>query len=114
MNQSCCRFSGKSSIFFALILCAGTLFFSTSQAWAQADVGSISGVVSDPSGAAIAGATVKLVDPTINTALTVTTNEVGRYSFVSVPPGTYDITVTHAGFALTRVPQQKVSVGLTL
>jgi len=114
MDLSCCRFKGTYSFFLALIVCAGTLFFSTSRAWAQADVGSLVGQVTDPSGAAIAGAEVKVSDPTTNTTQTANTNEVGRFSFVSVPPGTYDVSVTHAGFAQARIPAQKVSVGLTL
>jgi len=93
----------------------GSFFFSSSLAWSQAtDVGSINGLVTDPSGAAIAGAEVKLTDPATNTTQTIATNEVGRYTFISVPPGTYDISVTHAGFSQSKVPAQKVDVGLAL
>src|SRR5579863_1469507 len=102
------------SILLALIVCAGTFFLSTWSAWAQSDVGTVIGQVTDPSGAAIAGADVKITDPTTNATQSTTTNEVGRYSFVSVPPSTYDVTVSHAGFTQARIQAQKVSVGLTL
>ena len=102
------------SILLALLACAGTLFFSTSSAWAQADVGTIVGQVIDPSGAAIVGAEVKIVEPTTGATQTVSTNETGRYIFASVPPGSYDVSVTKMGFTQTRVAAQKVSVGLSL
>lgn len=108
------RFKATSSILLALVVFAGMLFFSVSSAWAQANVGTIIGLVTDPSGAAIAGAEVKITDPTTAASQTTVSNEVGRYSFVSVPPGTYDVTVGHAGFAQARIPAQKVDVGLAL
>lgn len=114
MNSSCNRLRGRYAAFLTLVLCAGVLLFSSSPAWAQADVGSISGQVTDPSGAAIAGAEVRVTDPTTSSNFNATTNEVGRYSFVSVPPGTYDITVSHTGFALSKTVAQKVAVGLSL
>src|SRR6266853_671050 len=77
-------------------------------------VGTIEGLVTDPSNSAVAGAQVKLIDPSTNTSRTASTNEVGRYSFISVPPGTYDVVVSHAGFTQTRIPAQKADVGLTL
>ena len=54
-------------------------------------LGSISGQVTDQQSAAIVGAEIKLVDPSTNTARTTTNNDVGRYSFASVAPGTYDV-----------------------
>src|SRR5579883_898590 len=110
MISSCFRFKLPCT----LLVLTAVLFFGPSYAWAQANVGSIIGVVTDPSGAAIAGADVKILDPTTNTTLSTTTNEVGRYTFVSVPPGTYDVTISHAGFTQAKMSDQKVSVGLTL
>ena len=49
--------------------------------------GTVDGLVTDTSGAAIAGATVTLTDKATGSALTMTTNEAGRYVFVNVTPG---------------------------
>ncbi|MBV8818867.1 MAG: carboxypeptidase regulatory-like domain-containing protein, partial [Acidobacteriaceae bacterium] len=76
--------------------------------------GSIQGQVTDPSGAAIPGAQVKLVDLATNTPHTETTNSDGRYTFVDVDPGTYRIEISKEGFALSKIEDQKVEVGLVL
>jgi Carboxypeptidase regulatory-like domain len=89
--------------------------FSTTSVHAQsAAVGMIEGLVTDSSAAAIAAAEVKLIDTATNTSRTTATNEVGRYNFVSIPPGAYDVQVSRAGFAQASMPGQKVSVGLNL
>src|SRR6516162_8412698 len=89
--------------------------FGAAPAWAQnAATGAVSGQVTDQQGAAIPSATVKLTELATNSAINSTTNEAGRFTFPAVPPGTYDLTVSKEGFALTRMPAQKVDVGLAL
>jgi hypothetical protein len=83
--------------------------------WAQAtSTGTVVGTVTDPSGAVVSKATVTMTDKTTNTKRTTATNDIGRYVFVNIPPGTYDITVSQAGFAEARVPGQVVEVGRQL
>ena len=66
---------------------------------AQEVTGSISGTVTDPSGAAIKGATVKLINTDRNATIrTVTTNSAGFYTATSLPLGTYTVEVGDAGF----------------
>ena len=65
--------------------------------------GSISGVVTDPTGALVPGANVALVDAKTHNARTTTTNEAGRYVFTSVDPGDYELSVTHSGFAIAKI-----------
>src|SRR5216684_584216 len=60
---------GVSTISFCLFM-ALLLNFSTTPAWAQSASGTISGQVTDPSSAAVAGAEVKLVDAETNTSQT--------------------------------------------
>lgn len=60
--------------------------------------GSIVGNVTDPSHAAVPNADVKIVNKGTSQEWTVAANELGVFSLSSVPPGTYDITVTAAGF----------------
>ena len=66
---------------------------------AWADVGGrISGVVTDPSAAIVAGATVTLSNVGNGTKQTTTTNAQGQYSFPVVPVGRYELEIDSAGF----------------
>jgi hypothetical protein len=59
---------------------------------------SISGTVTDPSGAVVAGATVTATNVDTGVATTLTTNAQGFYSFQSLPLGTYTIGAQQSGF----------------
>jgi len=65
---------------------------------AQIDTGSIVGVVRDPSGAAIAGATVTLKSDATGVTRIVSTNEDGGYQFAAIIPGTYSVQATAQNF----------------
>ena len=101
-----------SSLFAIFSLCSTMLWMGSAlPAWAQStSTGTLVGTVSDPSGALVAGATLTLTDPSIKTSRTVTTNEAGRYIFVDVTPGAYDLTITKQGFSTTK-SQATVRVG---
>src|SRR6188472_167766 len=64
---------------------------------------SIRGLVTDASGAAVPGATVVIRSTATNESRTITTNDSGFYAFPSIIPGTYDVTITHAGFKKAEV-----------
>ena len=96
------------SLFLVLVLSAAPMF-------AQAtNTGTIVGQVTDPSGAAVAGATVTITDLSTNTPRSTTTNAEGRYVFVNVPPGTYDVAITQKGFRVAKISKQTVLVGTQL
>ena len=59
---------------------------------------SIQGVVTDPQGAAVGGATVTLQNEETNAVLTSTTNDEGVYNFNALPPSKFTVTVEKAGF----------------
>src|ERR1700677_2940639 len=59
---------------------------------------SISGTVTDPSGAIVAGATVTATNVATAVPPTQTTNASGYSSFQSLPLGTYTIDVSQTGF----------------
>ncbi len=65
---------------------------------AQLYAGSVTGVVSDPTGAVIAGADVTLVDAEKGFTFTAKTDDKGRYLFRSVSPGVYNLSVKATGF----------------
>lgn len=58
----------------------------------------VSGTVTDPTGAVVRGAVVELRSATDRHTEKDTTNEAGQYLFSSVSPGTYEIVVTMPGF----------------
>lgn len=60
--------------------------------------GGLTGVVSDPSGATVPDAEVAIRDITRGTVQTTRTDSDGVYRFFFVAPGSYTLTVSHAGF----------------
>ncbi len=100
--------SVKLALVLLLVVCVG----STLPAWAQStNTGTIAGAVTDPTGAVVNGATVTLTDTSIKTTRNVTTNSAGRYIFVDVNPGAYEVTFTKQGFSTAKT-QITVEVGL--
>jgi hypothetical protein len=77
-----------------IVLCLGVY---SSAAWGQATT-SLRGTVTDPSGSAIRGAQVTIVNSSTDFTRTATTGADGGYTFVEVLPGTYALTVENAGF----------------
>src|SRR5216683_6611249 len=65
---------------------------------AQKITGLITGTVTDPSGAAVPGATVTVVNERTSATRSATTNEQGSFSFPELDPGVYTLTVNKTGF----------------
>jgi Carboxypeptidase regulatory-like domain len=94
---------------FLIASVAGTL------AWGQStSTGTVAGIVTDSSGAVVAGATVTLTDAATHTPRTTTTNDAGRYIFVDVNPGVYSVDISKHGFATTKISNEEVNVGAAL
>lgn len=66
---------------------------------AQTSTGSLRGQVTDPSGAAISGATV-VATPSTGSPIAVQTNAQGIYEFKNLAPGKYSVTAVAQGFTL--------------
>jgi len=98
----------------SLALAVGVLLFSASPLSAQVDTGSISGIVSDPSGAVIHDATVTLTNEGTNAKLTTTAGSGGDYTFTPVRIGNYSITATYPGFQTTTQKNIVVNVGASV
>ncbi len=80
-------------IFLIYAMLFGTLAFSQ-----MTITGTISGTVTDPAGAVVPDAKVSITSERTGETQSATTNEVGVFSFVAVPPGAYTIKIEHAGF----------------
>ncbi len=84
------------SIVSALVVVAG-LTVTPGRAIAQSGMGSIEGTVTDPTGAIVPGAAVRVVNNATGVAVAVKSNNVGFYQVNGLFAGTYSITVTLAG-----------------
>ncbi|MGO8790483.1 MAG: carboxypeptidase regulatory-like domain-containing protein [Terriglobia bacterium] len=88
----------------------------------QGYFGSVSGEITDQSGAVVPGAKVTLVDQQKGYTFATTTENNGRYLFVSVPPGSYTVSaeapgfekVMRTGLALHVSENAAVNLGLNL
>ena len=83
-------------------------------AQSQATTGVIRGTVTDPSGTAVAGATVVLRESQTGFQRQVTTNERGVFIAPLMPLGTYDATARAVGFSETRRTGVRLGVGETV
>ena len=102
--------STAACLALVFMLCLGSL-----PVWSQsAASGTVSGQVMDVQHATVAGAEIRLTDVSTGTTASVTSNDAGRYIFLNVKPGVYDITVGKAGFSVFRAAQQQVQIGNVL
>src|SRR5215469_9514888 len=88
----------RRSVFLVAFFLGFALLGSVRRADAQVLFGSVSGTISDPSGAGVPKAHVTLVNKATSVQKEGDTNENGYYSITDVPPGTYDLTVKTSGF----------------
>jgi hypothetical protein len=94
--------SHRLSVLFGSFLALSALTF------AQSATSSLRGTITDPKGALVQGGTVTLSNPATGFSRTTKSGSDGVYQFLEVPPATYTLTVTVAGFA--TVKQEKVTL----
>jgi hypothetical protein len=94
------------------VSCFCALFGSS--AFGQSDRGTITGTVTDPSGAVIVGARVRAENAATRNVLETLTTETGNFTLAQVPVGTWDVTVEAAGFKRFSSLQHTVQVAQTL
>jgi hypothetical protein len=79
----------------------------------QTSKGTIVGVVKDQKGGAVAGAKVTLEDASKGQSRETATEDNGVFRFVALPPGSYDLRIEQAGFAMVMVKSVIVAVDET-
>src|SRR5947207_457406 len=105
----------KSSFFLPNLFKPSALFFlmlvllSATAVQAQVLYGTISGNVTDSTGAVISGASVVALNTDTGVSRTVTTNVEGIYLIQDLQPGTYILTITAASFGPYRLTGVQVS-----
>lgn len=104
-------FAAPRVVWFVVSL-ALALFLVPHVLYAQsASTGTVEGVVTDPSTAAVVGASVTLVDSGTGISRSATTNDSGRYFFANVVPGKYSVTISKSGFRVLKFTDQVVNIG---
>src|SRR6266513_1379278 len=91
------------SIITSAFLAAGLLFIPATGYSQGTNLGTIRGTVTDPNGAVIPSAAVKVTDQTTGISRDVSTDSQGNYEVTALKPGTYKITVTASGFKTTVI-----------
>ena len=85
-----------------LLVVAMAVFSLAVTSIAQTESARIQGTVSDQTGAAVPGATVKVTETATNRVVEVQTDDEGNYSVLSLSPGRYAIEVTQTNFKTTK------------
>ncbi len=80
------------------LACLAAAVLQSGRAWAQETTGTITGVVTDQTGAILPGATVLVKQIQTGRTTEVISNETGRYTASLLPPGTYEVTFNLSGF----------------
>jgi hypothetical protein len=102
-SKSTLRDVAGSSFLFCSVLAAIALSFSSNlPAQSKSTTATLSGTVSDPSGARVQKATVKLTNPDTGIARTDTTTQAGEFSFPLLVQGNYSLEVSSQGFQTTK------------
>jgi hypothetical protein len=107
----------RASTYAARFLSVSTAYFicfvflaSVSVGRAQTASAEINGTISDASGGAVSGATVKLTNQATQVTDQTSTNSSGYFVFINVQPGSYTLSVGATGFKTAQVPAFTLAV----
>src|SRR5581483_6624914 len=103
----------KTSFFRQACLCLLMATLALTSALAQTVTGSITGVVNDPSGAVVVGATVTAENTATGVKTTAQTNGAGVYTIRFLPVGTYTLAVDAKGFAPAKMAPFSIEINQT-
>lgn len=95
------------------VFCCAVALVAAITVSAQTSRGTVSGSVTDPNGAVVAGAEVELKNSATNYVRTVTTNDSGLYRFDAVDLGTYELTIKAKGFKTVKSTGLEVQANRT-
>src|SRR5215471_16357647 len=101
----------------AISLAAGilvSLAIAAAPAAAQVTTAAIEGVVTDSSGAVLAGVNVEISNVDTNLTRSLVTDNDGRFAALQLPPGRYSLTLKLSGFATVKLESVLATVGETV
>src|SRR6266849_524820 len=96
---------------FSVAIILVVVILSAGPAYAQVAGATLSGTITDPSGAAINGAKVSIANKATGITRDVTTDAAGFYSVPNLLPGPYEVTVSASGFSTTKQSDVTLTVG---
>src|SRR3984885_6977010 len=94
----------RSTALCCALLLFVTVFGASHYGWSQEGTASITGTITDQSGAAVTGATITATSQERGQTYSGVSNDSGLYRIAQLPVGTYAVKVEKAGFALASVP----------
>ena len=97
--------------FGAVLVC---LLLVAAFSLAQSTDATVSGTISDPSGAHVVGVTVIALNNSTGVASSTTTNDAGVFIFAALPPSQYRISAEHTGFRKAVMSDVTLEVGAKL
>lgn len=100
-----------STRLFSLLLALGLGAFMTPALWAQIGGGSLIGNVSDPAGAAVAGARISATNVDTGVSRETTTNESGYFEYPLLPAGRYQLSAELQGFRRATTTTFQINTG---
>jgi len=83
-------------------------------ATAQNTNGRVIGIVTDPQGAAVIGAEVRVTNLGTNVTWNTTTDDKGSYQVLDVPTGMYTVTIESRGFSKAKTEAQELTINQAL
>src|SRR4029077_5141564 len=102
----------RNQLLFALSIVLVLILGNPAHCSAQSNTATLSGAVTDPQGLGVKSAKVTLVNKSTGAERTASTDENGRYTFVSLAPGTYTMTVDGgSGFSNFTAEDLMITVG---
>jgi hypothetical protein len=102
------------SRYFAILLAAIGMAVTAAPATGQTGAASVTGIVTDQSGAALPGATVTATNQATNVSYTTVSNEAGNYTITSVPLGSYVVKAELASFKTSATRPSQAEARQTL
>ena len=96
---------------FSMVAILAIVILSARPAFAQVSGATLSGTITDPSGAAIAGAKITITNKSTGVARDVTSDAAGFYSAPNLLPGPYEVTASASGFSNAKQSDLTLSVG---
>jgi TonB family protein len=106
-----CHLSPKAKYLIPILAFALLLPLATLRLTAQSLSGQITGIITDPSGAGVANATVIMHNHEAKTIDMTTSDRDGNYLFKGLPAGEYEFEVIKPGFETYDIPQVTLDSG---
>jgi len=99
---------GRIFLFVLLSLVASSLLF------AQRDLGTFTGTITDPQGAAVPNAKITFTEDATGISTTLQSNDAGSYTRPAIKAGTYSVSVEAAGFQKAQQKNVLLTPGATV